>query len=199
MNLRLSVDQNFSFPQDVGAIRTSVRPEAVTDSGIEQTQVATPKGPTPDYEYHEVKLDGTLRPTVDGGVIFRALSSWEFCEQVKLDAHKRAAELLATDIEGMQDALKTKLEISNPELARKSFTFSIDETGLIKPIGLAGELTQQEESILYGLINEDKVLGDAAREYIWTLAGIVHRTLEGLDAKWARFFSPASGMPNRVA
>jgi hypothetical protein len=191
MNLRLSVDQNFSFPQDVGAIRTSVRPEAVTDSGIEQTQVATPKGPTPDYEYHEVKLDGTLRPTVDGGFIFRALSSWEFCEQVKLDAHKRAAELRVADMEGMKDALKSRLELFNPELAKKSFTFSIDETGLIKPVSLADELTLHEERILSELMNEDRAFSNAASEYIRALAVFVHRTLEGLDGKCARLFSPA--------
>lgn len=197
MNLTLLVEQNHSYRQGVGATNDKVNREAALGSGAEQTQVAVRKVPAPDVEYHEVKLDGTLRPSGDGGVLFRSLSPWEFCEQVKLDARKRAAELLATDMEGIRDALKTKLELSNPDLAKKSFTFSIDETGLIKPVGLAGELTQHEESILYSLMNEDKTFGDAAREYIWVLAGIVNRTLEGVNAKCARLFSPADG-PDRI-
>lgn len=197
MNLTLLVEQNHSYRQGLEATNDKVSEEVALGSGAEQTQVAVHKVPAPDVEYHEVKLDGTLRPSGDGGVFFRSLSPWEFCEQVKLDARKRAAELLATDMEGIRDALKTKLELSHPDLAKKSFTFSIDETGLIKPVGLAGELTQHEESILYGLMNEDKTFGDAAREYIWVLAGIVNRTLEGLDAKCARFFSPAN-RPNRI-
>ncbi|UZJ59390.1 hypothetical protein OKW98_23020 [Pseudomonas sp. KU26590] len=195
MNLTSVVDQNLSYPQAVGATGDEVKREAPLGSGAEHTQAAEVEAPAPDVEYHEVKLDGTLRPSGDGGVFFRSLSPWEFCEQVKLDARSRAAELLATDMEGMRDALKAKLEHNNPELARKAFTFSIDEAGLIKPVGLGFELAQQEESVLYSLMNEDKALSGAAREYIFILAGIVHRTLEGLDAKYARFFSPAVCKP----
>jgi hypothetical protein len=195
MNLTLVVDQNHSYPRGVNATGDKTKQEAPLDSGTEQTQAAVRKATAPDVEYHEVKLDGTLRPSGDGGVFFRSLSPWEFREQVKLDARSRAAELLATDMEGMRDALKAKLEHSNPELAKKAFTFSIDEAGLIKPVGLGFELAQQEESVLYSLMNEDKALSGAAREYIFILAGIVHRTLEGLNAKYARFFSPAVSKP----
>jgi hypothetical protein len=189
MKLILTVDQNYTYRHDVQPTSYKMKREVPPDSGSEQAPVHKPLAP--DVEYHEVKLDGTLRPTDDGGVIFRTLSSWEFCEQVKLDAHKRAAELLAADMEGMKDALKSRLEISNPELAKKSFIFSIDETGLIKPVALADELTRHEERILYGLMNEDMAFSNAAREYIRALAAFVHRTLEGLDGKCARFFSPA--------
>ena len=199
MNLTLVVDQNHSCPRGVGVINDKIKQEAPLDSGTEQTQATVLKAPAPDVEYHEVKLDGTLRPSGDGGVFFRSLSPREFREQVKLDACSRAAELLATDMEGLRDALKTKLELSNSELAKKPFTFSIDETGLIKPVGLDCELTQPEESILYSLMNEDKAFSDAAREYIFVLAGIVHRTSEGLDAKYARFFSPAGSKPSSTA
>lgn len=199
MDLTLVVNQNHSSSRGVETTNDTIKREALLDSGTEQTQAAVLKAPAPDVEYHEVKLDGTLRPSGDGGVFFRSLSPWEFREQVKLDARSRAAELLATDMEGMRDALKAKLEHNNPELARKAFTFSIDEAGLIKPVGLGFELAQQEESVLYSLMNEDKALSGAAREYIFILAGIVHRTLEGLDAKYARFFSPAGGKPSSTA
>lgn len=192
MKLILTVDQNYSYKQDAEAISDKIKPVVLSDIDTQQAGAAEGKRPSPDVEYHEVKLDGTLRPSGDGGVFFRSLSPWEFCEQVKLDARTRAAELLATDMEGMRDVLKAKLEVSSPELAKKTFTFSIDETGLIKPMGLGCELTQHEESTLYCLMNEDTAFADAAREYIWILAGVVHRTLEGFDAKWARLFSPAS-------
>lgn len=189
MNLNLIVDHNHSYRQGVQPASDKMKTENPPGSGSEQAPVHKPLAP--DVEYHEVKLDGTLRPTVDGGVIFRSLSPWEFCEQVKLDAHKRAAELRVADMEGMKDALKSRLELSNPELARKSFTFSIDETGLIKPVAFADELTPHEERILSGLMNEDRAFSRAAGEYIRALAVFVHRTLEGLDGKCARLFSPA--------
>lgn len=199
MNLTSVVDQNYSRSQRIGVTSDKVKQELLLVSGSKQTQAAEVKTPAPDVEYHEVKLDGTLRPSGDGGVFFRSLSPWEFCEQAKLEARSRAAELLATDMEGLRDALKTKLERSNPELARKSFTFSIDETGLIKPARLTCDLTQREESILCSLMNEDNAFSDAAREYIFVLASIVHRTLEGLDAKYARFFSPADSKLSSTA
>lgn len=199
MNLKSIVDQNYYYSPGLEAANDKIKQEAPLRSIAEQTQAAVFKAGAPDLEYHEVKLDGTLRPSGDGGVFFRSLSPWEFCEQVKLDARSRAAELLATDMEGLRDALKTKIELSNPELARMSFTFSVDETGLIKPVGLRRELAQQEEKILSNFLNEDKAFSDAAREYIFVLAGVVHRTLEGLDAKYARFFSPAASKPSSTA
>jgi hypothetical protein len=163
-----------------------------------QIEVAAPEPPSPDAVYHEVKLDGELRPTGDGGVIFRTLSSWEFCEQAKLDAYKRAVERRAADMESMHDEIKHRLAVLEPELAAKPFGFSIDETGLIKPVGLCCELTQREERILFNLMNEDETFRSAAREYIRMLAVIVHRTVEGLTATYARFFEPAADEPNRI-
>ncbi|SDH22077.1 hypothetical protein [Pseudomonas abietaniphila] len=191
MNLTSIGNQNRLVAQAAEAVGGKGNIEATGHPITGQIEVAAPAPPYPDAVYHEVKLDGTLRPTGDGGVIFRTLSSWEFREQAKLDAYKHAAECRAADMENMRDEMKSRLADSEPELATKPFGFSIDETGLIKPVGLGCELTQREKNILSSLMNEDEAFRCAAQEYIKMLAGIVHRSLEGLGAKYARFFSPA--------
>jgi len=123
MNLTSIGSQNRLVAQAAEAVGGKGNIEATGHPITGQIEVAAPAPPYPDAVYHEVKLDGTLRPTGDGGVIFRTLSSWEFREQAKLDAHKRAAELRVADMERMKDVLKSSLELSNPELAKKILHF----------------------------------------------------------------------------
>lgn len=188
MNLNLVVDQNHSYRQAVEIAYEKAKSTGNVDEVTVQECELILSEPEPDYVYHEIMLDSTLRSHEDGCVSFPALNSRDFYEQVKLTARMRAAECLASQMDDIWDSVKTATVGIKPELL-KEISFSVDEKGLIKPVGVSGLLSADDDTQLFELLNKHSVLKGLGKEYVWVLAGLVGRTIDGLSAKYARYFS----------
>ena len=56
-------------------------------------------------------------------------------------------------------------------------------------MGVSGLLSADDDTQLFELLNKHSVLKGLGKEYVWVLAGLVGRTIDGLSAKYARYFS----------
>lgn len=191
MNLNLIVDIRHSYRQAVEIAFENAKKIGDVD---EQTRLECEiilSRPESDYVYHETDFDNTLRPSGDGGVFFRSPNMCETYEQMRLDQRKREAALLADSMESHFESLKAQIVAHQPTLLDKDFSFSVDETGTLRAISGKPTLEPHEESLISKWLNENQKIRNMAKEYIWSLAIVVNRTLEGLDADYARYFKPS--------
>jgi hypothetical protein len=143
--------------------------------------------PAPDYVYHEVNLDNAMRLHEDGCVSYRVLSPWESYEQEKLNARRRAAEGFADEIDNLWKVVQGTTVGVEPELLN-DLSFSIDEKGTIRPMSASRPLDAETEKLLFERLNNHSEFKEAAKEYVWLLAGLMGRTIDGLSAPYARHF-----------
>jgi hypothetical protein len=116
------------------------------------------------------------------------LSGRDTCEQIKIDARKRAAQNVANQMdETWKDIKKTAVDVE-PELLNE-LSFSVDEKGTIKPVSISHPLDAKTEKLLFELLNNHSEFKKVAKEYVWLLAGLVGLTLDGLSAPYARHFA----------
>ncbi|RMQ99196.1 hypothetical protein ALP94_01928 [Pseudomonas savastanoi pv. glycinea] len=190
MNLDFIVDQNHSYKRAIEIAYEKAKREGGVDeiTAQECEWVISAPEPGPDYVYHEVRLDNTMRLHEDGCVSYRVLSPWESYEQDKLDARRRAAECVATQMDTIwQDVKKTTVGVEPETL--KELSFLIDEKGTIRPMSISRPLDVKTEKQLFEVLNDHSEFKRAAEDYVWMLAGLVGRTVEGLSAEYARHFA----------
>ena len=189
MNLDFVIDQNHSYRRAIEiAYEKAKRNGGVDEITAQECEwVLSGPEPAPDYVYHEVKLDNTLRLHEDGCVSYRVLSPWESYEQEKLNARRRAAECVADQMDNIWEDLKKTTVGVEPELLSER-SFSIDEEGTIRPMSNSHPLDEKAEKKLFELLNNHSEFKKAAKEYVWLLAGLVGRTIDGLSAPYARHF-----------
>ncbi|MFJ3484148.1 hypothetical protein ACIPL1_12315 [Pseudomonas sp. NPDC090202] len=188
MNLDLIVDIRHSYRQAVEiAFEKAKRNGGIDEQTALECEIILSR-PESDYVYHETRFDNTLRPSDDGGMFFRSMNTCEMYEQIKLDWRKKEAELQADSIQAMFSDLKGQLIEHEPTLKDKDFTFSVDENGTITAAPGKHKLAPCEEKLISKWLNEHNAFKRLAKEYIWSLAVLVNRTLEGFDAGYARYF-----------
>lgn len=193
MNLTYIVDPNHSYRRAIEIAYEKAKREGGVDerTARECEWVLSAPEPGPDYVYHEVKLDKAPRLLEDGCVSYRELSPWESYEQAKLNGRRQAAERIASQIDTLwQDVKKTTVGI-DPELLNE-LSFSIDEKGTIRPVSMSRPMDSKTEKLLFEVLNESSAFKKAAEDYVWLLAGLVGRTIEGLSADYARHFAGSS-------
>lgn len=188
MNLDFIVDQNHSYRRAIEIAYAKAKENGGVDEATARECEFVISQPEPDYVYHEVKLDKTGRLHEDGCVSYRILNPNDAYEHSKLDARRRAAGCVADRMDTIwRDVTKTIVDVEPEGL--KGLSFSIDEKGAITPINVSRPLDAKTEKKLFELLNEHPEFKEAAKDYVWKLAGLVGRTIEGLSAPYARHFA----------
>ncbi|WP_426141022.1 hypothetical protein [Pseudomonas sp. DWP3-1-2] len=186
MNLDFIVDQNHSYRRAIEIAYEKAKRNGGVDEVTARECEFVLSQPEPDYVYHEREFDNAL---YEGGcVCYEAiLSPRDSYEHAKLNARRRAAECVANQMDTIwQDVKKTTVGVE-PELLNE-LSFSVDEKNTIRPISISRPLDAKTEKLLFELLNDNSEFKKAAGEYVWMLAGLVERTIEGLSAPYARHF-----------
>ncbi|NBB12463.1 hypothetical protein [Pseudomonas sp. SLFW] len=196
MNLDLIVDSRHSYRQAVEiAFEKAKKNGRVDEQTALECEIILSR-PESDYVYHETRFDNTLRPSGDGGVFFRSMSTCEMYEQIRMDWRKKEASIQADDLRAKFEEQKRQLAENHPTLADKDFSFSVDEHGTITPVSGMDTFAPHERNLISEWLNENKEFKEMAKRYIWSLAVLVNRTLEGLNADYARYFQGSN--PNKA-
>jgi hypothetical protein len=191
MNLDFIVDQNHSYRRAIEIAYEKAKRDGGVDEATARECEFVISQQEPDYVYHEIKLDKTGRLHEDGCVSYRVLNPSDAYEHAKLNARRRAAECFADQMDDLwKDFKKTTVGVE-PELSSE-LRFSIDEKGTIRPISTSRPLDAKAEKQLFEVLNNHSEFKVAAKEYVWLLAGLVGRTIEGLSAPYARHFVGSS-------
>jgi len=191
MNLDVVIDIRHSYRQAVEiAFENAKKNGGVDEQTALECEIILSR-PESDYVYHETRFDNTLRPSGDGGMFFRSMNTCEMYEQVRMDWRKKEATDQADGIQAMFDSLKVQFAAYEPVLADKDFGFVVDENGTLTAVSGKHKLEPQEESLISKWLNEQSMLTRRAKDYIWSLAVLVNRTVEGLSAEYARHFRPS--------
>lgn len=186
MNLTFFMDANHSYRRAIEVAYEKAKKNGGIDEVTARECEWIISQPEPDYVYHEVDLSPRLQP--DGCTYYRMLSGRDTCEQIKIDARKRAAQNVANQMdETWKDIKKTAVDVE-PELLNE-LSFSVDEKGTIKPVSISHPLDAKTEKLLFELLNNHSEFKKVAKEYVWLLAGLVGLTLDGLSAPYARHFA----------
>ena len=186
MNLDFVIDQNHSYRRAIEVAYEKAKRNGGVDEATARECEFVISQPEPDYVYHERKLDDTLYDGVC--VCYEAiLSPWESYEQEKLNARRRAAECVADQMDNIWEDLKKTTVGVEPELLSER-SFSIDEEGTIRPMSNSHPLDEKAEKKLFELLNNHSEFKKAAKEYVWLLAGLAGRAIDGLSAPYARHF-----------
>lgn len=192
MNLDLIVDIRHSYRQAVEiAFEKAKKNGSVDEQTALECEIVLSR-PESDYVYHETRFDNTLHPSEDGGVFFRSMNTCEMYEQIRMDWRKTEANSQADGLHAMFNNLKSQFAVNEPILANKDFSFSVDENGMITAFSGKHELQPQEEDLISRWLNENKVFRCLAKDYIWSLAVLVNKTFEGLNAEYARYFQASN-------
>jgi len=187
MNLDFIVDQNHSYRRAIEIAYAKAKENGGVDEATARECEFVISQAEPDYVYHEVKLDKTGRLHDDGCVSYRILNPNDAYEHAKLNARRRAAECFADDMDNIwRDVKNTTVGVDPGLLSELSFT--IDEESTIRPMSTSRPLDPEVEKKLFELLNNHSQLKEAAKEYVWLLAGLVGRTIDGLSAPYARHF-----------
>jgi hypothetical protein len=187
MNLDFIVDQNHSYRRAIEIAYEKAKRNGGVDEATARECEFVISQPEPDYVYHEIKLDNTGRLHEDGCVSYRILNPSDAYEHAKLNARRRAAERFADQMDDLwKDFKKTTVGVE-PELLSE-LSFSIDEESTIRPMSTSRPLDPKVEKKLVELLNKHSELKEAAKQYVWLLAGLLGRTIEGLSAPYARHF-----------
>lgn len=190
MNLDIIIDQNHSYKRAIEIAYEKAKMKGGVDEATAQECERILSEPEPDYVYHEINLDQTLRLHEDGCISFRTLSERDAYEHLKIEARRRAAACVADQLDSLwEDAKKTAVDVE-PELL-KELKLSIDEKGAIRPTSRSPLLDGMAEKQLFEMLNNNSELKKAAEDYIWMLAGLAGKTIEGLSAPYARHFAGA--------
>lgn len=191
MNLDFIVDQNHSYRRAIEIAYEKAKRDGGVDEATARECEFVISQQEPDYVYHEIKLDNTGRLHEDGCVSYRVLNPSDAYEHAKLNARRRAAECFADQLDDLWKDLKKTTVGVEPELSSE-LSFSIDEGGIIRPISTSRPLDAKAEKQLFEVLNNHSGFKAAAKEYVWLLAGLVGRTIEGLSAPYARHFVGSS-------
>lgn len=187
MNLTYTVDPNHSYRRAIEIAYEKAKREGGVDERTARECELVISAPEPDYIYHEVELDNPPRLLEEGCVSYRELSPWESYEQARLDGRRQAAERVATQVDAIWQDLKKTTAGVDPELLNE-ISFTIDEKGTIHPVSISRSLDAKAEKTLFEVLNGNSELKKAAEDYIWMLAGLVGRTIEGLPSNYGRHF-----------
>ena len=188
MNLTYFFDPNHSYRRAIEIAYEKAKSEGGVDEITARECEFVLSQPEPDYVYDEARFDNTLHLWEGYICPEAALSPRDAYEHSKIDARRCAAECVANQMESIwEDVKKTAVGI-DPELLNE-LSLSIDETGTIRPVSLSRPLDVKAEKQLFDLLNEHSEFKKAAEDYVWMLAGLVGRTIEGLSGDYARHFT----------
>ncbi|MCI8209619.1 hypothetical protein AUC61_08730 [Pseudomonas sp. S25] len=188
MNLTFIIDQNHSYRRAIEIAYEKAKSNGGVDEITARECEFVLSQPEPDYVYDEVRFANTLRLHEGCVCPCAALNPWDAYEHSKIDARRRAVECVATQMDSIWlDVKKTAVGV-DPELLNE-LSFSIDETGTIRPVSILRPIDAKAEKQLFELLNEHSEFKKAAEDYVWMLAGLVGRTIEGLSGDYARHFT----------
>ncbi|MFK7701159.1 hypothetical protein [Pseudomonas caspiana] len=188
MNLTFIVDQNHSYKRAIEIAYEKAKREGGVDEATARECDFVISQPEPDYVYDEVRFTNTLRLHEGCVCPAAALSPRDAYEHSKIDARRRAAECVATQMDSIWVDVKKTVVGVDPELLNE-LSFSVDETGTIRPVSKLRPLDEKAEKQLFELLNDHSEFKRAAEDYIWMLAGLVGRMIESLSGNHARHFA----------
>lgn len=187
MNLDFIVDQNHSYKRAIEIAYEKAKREGGVDEITAQECEFVISQSEPDYVYDEVRFANTLRLHEGCVCPEAALSPRDAYEHSKIDARRRAAECVASQMDSIWGDFKKKAIGVEPEILNE-LSFSVDEKGTIRPISISRPLDAKTEKQLFDVLNDHLEFKRAAEDYVWRLAGLVGITVEGLSANCARHF-----------
>lgn len=192
MNIDLKIDHNLSYRQAVRVAYDKAMKEGGVDEITEQEAQRIFNCPYPDAVYHEDYSVQFSTPSGDGGFFFKSWNSWEIYEQAKIDSRKDCAEWFADEIYVAGQNVSKAAIASGLRLENKLISFVVDESGLLKAVSPLNQLSPDELGLVSWLANQNEEFKKLAEDYAELVASLVDCTVEGLGAKYARYFSPSS-------
>jgi hypothetical protein len=192
MNIDLKVDQNHSYRQAVRVAYDKAMKEGGVDEITEQEAQRIFNCPYPDAIYHEAYSVQFSIPAPGGGEFVNTWNSWKVYEQAKINSRKDCAEWFADEIYAAGQNLSKEAISSGLRLENKLVSFVVDENGLLKAVSPLNQLSPDELSLVSWLANRNEEFKKLAEDYAKLVASLVDCTVEGLDARYARYFSRSS-------
>ncbi|MDB6141280.1 MAG: hypothetical protein JWP80_324 [Pseudomonas sp.] len=189
MNIDLKVDQSLSYRQALRVAYDKAMKEGGVDEITEKCAQRVFNDPYPDGVYHEAYSVQFSIPTDDGGFLFNAWDPWEVYEQAKINDRKDYADWLASEMYVAGENLNKEAIEKGFRLEDKLVSFVVDENGLLKAVSPLNQLSPDELSLVSWLANQNEEFKKLAEEYVKVVASLKDCTLEGLDARYARYFS----------
>jgi hypothetical protein len=190
MTLCISINPNHTYKQAVEAAYHKAKREGVVlDKGIEEdclrvmSEPGTPEGAV----YHESELRQVSTRDAGGGTTISNTSSWKSYEYEKIHKMKSYASALAQDMEMIADELKKDMVAAGS--SPKDVRFSVGETGELRAFSPSGKLSLDEIGLFSRLANENSEFKSHAIQYAKALISFVDRTIDGMNGKFARYFS----------
>jgi hypothetical protein len=190
MTLCININPNHTYKQAVEAAYHKAKKEGVVlDKGIEEdclrvmSEPGTPEGAV----YHESELRQVVTKGASGGTTISNTSSWKSYEYEKIHKMKSYASALARDMDSIADDLQKELVAAG--LDPKDVRFSVGEAGELRACSPSGKLSSDEISLFSKLANEHSEFKSHAVQYTRALISFVDRTIDGMNGKFARYFS----------
>jgi hypothetical protein len=192
MNIDLIVDQNHSYRQAVRVAYDKAMKEGGVDEVTEQEAQRIFDCPYPDAIYHEAYSVQFSRPAPGGGEFVNTWNSWKIYEQARINDRKDYTDSLADELYAAGQNLSKEATVSGLRLEDKLVRFVVDENGLLKAVSPLNQLSPDELNLLSWRANQNEEFVRLASEYAKMITSLMDCTIEGLDAKYARYFSRSS-------
>ncbi|MFS2157022.1 hypothetical protein ACCD10_06660 [Pseudomonas sp. Pseusp122] len=190
MTLCININPNHTYKQAVEAAYHKAKREGVVlDKGIEEdclrvmSEPGTPEGAV----YHESDLRQEVTKNTDGSVTISNASSWQSYEYWKILQMKSYTNALARDVDSATEELKEKMVASGS--SPKDALFVVDKARGLKAFSPSGKLSSDEIRLLSRLANENSEFKLNAIQYAKALISFVDRTIDGMNGRFARYFS----------
>jgi hypothetical protein len=192
MNIDLIVNQDHSYRQALRVAYDKAMKEGGVDEITEKCAQRVFNHPYPDAIYHEAYSVQFSIPSGDGGVFYNEWDPWEIYEQAKINDRKDYADWLASEMYVAGQSLSKEAISSGLRLENKLVSFVVDEAGLLKAVSPLNQLSPDELSLVSWLANRNEEFKKLASEYVKMVTSLMNCTIDGLDAGYARYFSPPS-------